>query len=198
MRSAGRGSRRPAPCRSSRERVRASAFALWRSMRTCSVSMPRSIRNALMRRERRRRYQSARRGRRNSGGLADDDPAARRSAADPLGQRSKTRSAPARRPAQPRRRERVVDRQRGAVSMGDLDQRRKVGDHDRWVGDRLDVEHPRVRLERGLDRGHVRRSTKVVSTPRRPAVLEQVLDAAVERARPRRGHPALSSETNVA
>ena len=93
-------------------RQRASALAVWRSMRTCSVSMPRSTRKARQRRERCRRCRSGRRGWRRSVAARRR----RRRRARPSGRRSTWCSlddevgAVLDRPAEVRRGERVVDR----------------------------------------------------------------------------------------
>ena len=86
------------------------------------------------------------------------------------------------RPAQVGRGDRVVDDQRDAVPVGDIGQRRDIGDVAQWIADRLAVDRPRVRVDQLLEGGRV----PVVREARADAVLrqrmgEQVVGAAVER-----------------
>ena len=78
------------------------------------------------------------------------------------------------RAAQVRRGERVVDDEQRAVAVGEPGQGRDVGDHDRRIRDRLDVEHAGRRgRQGGLDRGQVGRVDEPVVTPSRPKWLSR-------------------------
>ena len=127
---------------------------LWRSMRTCSVCMPRSTRKALKGATMppvsmlTRRTASMRS--RAPGHDAGDDIGV---AAQPLrGGLDDEVRAQRQRLAEVRRGEGVVDGDDGAVGMAQLGQAGKVGDHDGRVGDGLGVEQARGRRrQRGLD-----------------------------------------------
>ena len=100
-------------------------------------------------------------------------------AAQPLGGRFDDEVDPElERLAEVGRGERVVDDHRGAVTMGELGQRREVGHDDARVGDGLGVEEARRGgRQRRLDGGRSVASTKTTETP------ETGEDAVHERAR---------------
>ncbi len=79
--------------------------------------------------------------------------------ADVLGQRLDDQvGAELEGPAQDGRSERVVDDEQGPVAVGQAGQDRQVGDDDRRVRDRLDVEDAgRPGRQRGVDGGRIRR-----------------------------------------
>ena len=89
------------------------------------------------------------------------------------------------RPAQVRRGERVVDDQQCAMGVGNPGQRRDVGNHDRRVRDRLDVEDAgRHRCELGFDRGEVGRVDERRADAQPPELVgEERAGRAVDRRR---------------
>ena len=187
--------------RDSRKRARASALAQCRSMRTCSVSMPRRTRKAL--------NGAAIAPASVSSGADLGDRAPRRPAtgsrdhvrmaADPLGAGLDDEvRAELQRTAQVRRRERVVDDDRDAMPVRPLGELGQVGDDDRRVGDGLQIEHPGPG-ERRLDGvggrwGRRRRSPRRSGRGRRSSAPRAAVDGA--RAR-RSGRRHSSRETSA-